>query len=64
MQMCRGVVGCSGGCRDGKGVSPHSHDLEGAVGRVEELDLADAALGDGVQRGTAPAALHQTDGLG
>lgn len=39
------------------------NDLEGAVGRVEEFDLADAALRNGVQRGTAPATLHQTDGL-
>lgn len=41
----------------------HLHDLEGAVGSVEELDLANAPLGDGVEGRATPAPLHQTDGL-
>lgn len=40
------------------------HDLEGAVGSVEELDLADAPLRHGVERRAAPAPLQQADGLG
>ena len=39
------------------------HDLEGAVGRVEELELFDGALGNRVEGGTTPTPLHQTDGL-
>lgn len=39
------------------------HDLEGAVRRVEELDLADAPLWHGVERRAAPAPLQQADGL-
>lgn len=39
------------------------HDLEGAMGRVEELDLADAPLRHGVKRRAAPAPLQQADGL-
>lgn len=39
------------------------HDLEGAVGCVEELELLDRALGNRVEGGATPAALHQADGL-
>lgn len=39
------------------------HDLEGAVGRVEELELLDRSLGNRVEGGATPAALHQADGL-
>lgn len=39
------------------------HDLEGAVGCVEELELFDGALRNRVEGGTTPAPLHQTDGL-
>lgn len=39
------------------------HDLEGAVGRVEKLELFDGALGNRVESGSTPAALNQTDGL-
>lgn len=42
----------------------YSHDLEGAVGCVEELELANASLWDSVDCGTAPASLYQADGLG
>jgi len=38
--------------------------LEGAVGCVEELELANASLWDCVDCGTAPASLYQADGLG
>lgn len=48
----------------GAAVFSHLHDLEWAVGRVEELDLADAALRHRAERGATPAALHQADGLG
>lgn len=41
-----------------------SHDLEGAVWCVQELELLDGALRDGVERGATPAPLDQTDGLG
>lgn len=40
------------------------NDLEGAVGCVEELELANASLWDCVDCGTAPASLYQADGLG
>lgn len=39
------------------------HDLEGAVGCVEELELLDGALRDGVESGPTPAPLHQANGL-
>lgn len=39
------------------------HDLEGAVGRVEELELFDGALRNRVEGGATPAPLYQTDGL-
>lgn len=39
------------------------HDLEGAVGGVEELELLDGALRDSVESGATPAPLHQADGL-
>lgn len=39
------------------------HDLERAVWRVQELDLADAPLRHGVERRAAPAPLQQADGL-
>lgn len=41
----------------------YSHDLEGAVGCVEELELFDGALRNCVEGGTTPAPLHQADGL-
>lgn len=41
----------------------HLHDLEGAVGCVEKLDLANASLRDSVVGSAAPAPLHQADGL-
>lgn len=40
------------------------NDLEGAVGCVEELELANASLWDCVDCGAAPASLYQADGLG
>lgn len=39
------------------------HDLEGAVGCVEELELLDGALRDGAESGPTPAPLHQANGL-
>lgn len=39
------------------------HDLEGAVGCVEELELFDGPLRNRVEGGTTPASLYQTDGL-
>lgn len=41
----------------------NSHDLEGTVGCVEELELFDGTLGHRVQGGSTPATLHQADGL-
>lgn len=40
------------------------NDLEGAIGCVEELELANASLRDCVDCGAAPAPLNQADGLG
>lgn len=51
------------GLGDLGGALPHLHDLEGAVGCVEELELLDGALRDGVESGPTPAPLHQADGL-
>lgn len=42
----------------------YSHDLKGAVGRVEKFELFDGALRNGVEGRTTPAAFNQTDGLG
>lgn len=39
------------------------HDLEGAVGCVEELELLDGALRDSVEGGPTPAPLHQANWL-
>ena len=39
------------------------HDLEGAVGCVQELELLDGPLRNRVVGGSAPAPLHQADGL-
>ena len=39
------------------------HDLEGAVGGVEELELSDGALRNRAEGGATPAPLDQTDGL-
>lgn len=39
------------------------HDLEWAVGCVEELELLDGALRDGVEGGPTPAPLHQANWL-
>lgn len=46
-----------------KNIKVDLHDLEGAVGCVEEFDLADAPLWHGVERRAAPAPLQQADGL-
>ena len=46
------------------GKGSYSHDLEGAVGCVEELELLDGTLGHRVEGGATPAPLHQADGLG
>jgi len=37
--------------------------LERAAGCVEELNLTDAPLRDGVERGPTPTSLHQTNGF-
>lgn len=39
------------------------HDLEGAVGCVEELELFDGPLRNRVEGGPTPAPLYQADGL-
>ena len=46
------------------GKGSYSHDLEGAVGCVEVLELLDGTLGHRVEGGATPAPLHQADGLG
>lgn len=49
--------------RDRRPWDVDSHDLERAAGCVEELNLTDAPLRDGVESGPAPTSLHQTDGF-
>lgn len=63
LRLCGDTENTSEANHSSKYTLIYSHDLEGAVGRVEELELFDGALRDCVEGGTTPAPLHQADGL-